>query len=71
MKPRSFTYTPIAPSTGKGPVTSKLENRNRIKFNRKAQKQSLFSRGRWQLFVMAALLAGLVYLCLIIVDKAL
>lgn len=70
--PRPFHYTPIFSRDEEKPIAKKLEDKNKaenkFKFTRKAQNSGLFPSWALNLLVPAAILAAIVYFCLIIVG---
>jgi hypothetical protein len=69
---RPFHYTPIFSRDEEKPIVKKLEDQNKpenkFKFTRKAKNSGLFPAWAVNILVPAAILAAIVYFCLIIVG---
>ena len=69
-RPRPFHYTPLFKTDDDRPIVKRLENKEekKFQFTRKAQNSGLFPSWALNLLVPAAILAAIVYFCLIIVG---
>ena len=69
-RPRPFHYTPLFKTDDERPIVKRLENKEekKFQFTRKAKNSGLFPSWALNLLVPAAILAAIVYFCLIIVG---
>lgn len=69
-RPRPFHYTPLFNTEAERPIRQKLEQQpeKKFAFTRKVKSSGLLPAWLLNLLVPAAILAAIVYLCLIIVG---
>jgi hypothetical protein len=70
-RPRPFHYTPLFNAEEEKPIVKRVENKDekKFQFTRKAKNTGLFPAWAVNILVPAAILAAIVYFCLIIVGK--
>jgi hypothetical protein len=70
-RPRPFHYTPLFKTDEERPIVKRVENKGekKFQFTRKAKNSGLFPALTVNILVPAAILAAIVYFCLIIVGK--